>query len=151
MAVLLGSVQALVNLCLLHPHTTHITDLPHTCPRPQLRLGQNISIEIAYQRGVEGHVPPLLVSLITKCQLQINSPDNWHPPPHFPQEQRWLPRPACYLPHKVVYHSRILLHTCKNPHPLNHWRLCCWLRIFSSVSRLGLQACRAFCPTVSKR
>ena len=85
MAVLLGSIQALVNLYLLHPHPTHITDLPHTCPRPQLRLDQNISTEIAYQRGVEGHVPPLLVSLITKSQLQVNSPDNWHPPPHFPQ------------------------------------------------------------------
>ena len=37
----------------------------------------------------------------------------------------------------VGCHSRTLLQTCKLPHPLNHWCLCYWLQVLSSVLRLS--------------
>ena len=66
MAVLLLSVHSLLNQCLLHLHSTHLTDFPTA--RLQLTtvlaLDQNISTRTAYHRGSKGHAR-LLVSLVT--------------------------------------------------------------------------------------
>ena len=57
MPVVLLSVPALPEQCLLHLHPTHTTHLPSTFPRPQLVI---ILIKRVMRRGL-----PLLVSLVT--------------------------------------------------------------------------------------
>lgn len=81
------------------------------------------------------------------------SPDDWHPPPHFPQKQRrrHVPPAICHT-RWYTNHSRILLHTrCKNPHPLNHWRLCCWLRIFFFSLETGLAGLQGLLPNCQQK
>ena len=58
MAILLLSVHPLQDQCLLHLHTTHLTDLPTYLPQAQL------VIVLMKGAGCEGHTPPL-VSLVT--------------------------------------------------------------------------------------
>ena len=69
MAVLLLSVHALPNKCVLHLHPAHRTDIPTHLP-------QDPAGDCAYQRGDERHASLLL----TLSPPYVNSPCNWQSP-----------------------------------------------------------------------
>ena len=69
MAVLLLSVHALPNKCVIHLHPTHRTDIPTHLP-------QDPAGDYAYQRGDERHASLLL----TLSPPYVNSPCNWQSP-----------------------------------------------------------------------
>lgn len=71
MIVLLLSVRPLPDQCLLHLYLTHKTDLPSTCPRPQL-----VIILIKGMGGGAGGAPQL-VSLVTNEHTRHQFPYNW--------------------------------------------------------------------------
>lgn len=86
-------------------------------------------------------------------QPDISSSYNGYRPP--PSGERRLATMFCPL--SVTHHGvllGILLYMGKIPHPGNHWCLCCWLWVHSSVLKLDkYRACRPVgsSPTLGDR
>ena len=102
----------------LHLCPTHLTNLLHTCSRPQLMTGLTSATMI--------DCVPLLVS-------QENAELTWHwltynwLPSLLPAPERRLPLcPAHLLQHAVEDCFKTLLWTCRLPQPVNLWWLYCW-------------------------
>lgn len=114
------SVHPLPDKCLLHPHSTHMIDLPTYLFRPQLV----IVLIIKHGEGCT----PLLVSLVIP-------PINWQSP-HLKSEDCYYILPITAA-HDRVLSLQNLFQMYKPPHSLNHWCLCCWLWALSWGLKLG--------------
>ena len=119
MAVLLFLVHPLPDQGPLHLYPMHVTDLPTYLPHAPAG-------DCSYQRGGEGRTL-LLISLVTVSPPDVNSPVTGSLP--FPLGAKTAAASCLLSASHGECRSRTLLQTCKLPHPLNHWRLCCWLQV----------------------
>lgn len=147
---LLLSVQPLPDpslFCYSHdwPSQSLIRKGLHTCPWPQPVTGLIFRSEWFHHESLskrkgEG-CAPLLVSMVT-------SELTWHQFPLqlvtflSPPFTGLLPCPACCPLRRVRYHSRTCFMQVRSP-SINHWWICHWLWVLSSVLRLGkYRVCR---------
>ena len=106
MGVLLLSVHALPDPCLLHLYPVYIPDFPKDLP-------QAPASDCSYQKGLWGACPSL-VSLVTNEPTWLQFPQNW-PPSLLLRERMLCPCSAHCLLHKIGCCCRALLQTCKLP------------------------------------
>ena len=127
-AVLLLSVQPLLDQCLLHLHPTHRADLPTYLPLPQLIKRW---YKASASAGFPGNPWTNLMSI----------------PPLLTWEEK-TDAMSCLLAtvHGGVLPQDLFRHV-SFPHPLNHWYLCCWfwaitLVCLNTEKAQVMQACR---------